>query len=137
MKEFLNHLVSGVCYIPILGAIFGCWDITSTPPKKTGQLVVFCGCFRRLVAPKILVAARYLEVAMGSRFFAFQNAERHVAPFSSEGCTDTKKRFMVFQVESCSECKQTIPQKNNIDTKNGHVVEESTFSKPSFWVSSR
>ena len=27
------------------------------------------------------------------------------------------------------------PQKSNIDTKNGHILKESTFSKPSFWVS--
>ena len=27
------------------------------------------------------------------------------------------------------------PQKSNIDTKNGHILQESTFSKPSFWVS--
>ena len=26
-------------------------------------------------------------------------------------------------------------QKSNIDTKNGHILTESTFSKPSFWVS--
>ena len=27
------------------------------------------------------------------------------------------------------------PQKSSIDTKNGHILKESTFSKPSFWVS--
>ena len=27
------------------------------------------------------------------------------------------------------------PQKSIIDTKNGHILKESTFSKPSFWVS--
>ena len=27
------------------------------------------------------------------------------------------------------------PQKSNIGTKNGHILKESTFSKPSFWVS--
>ena len=27
------------------------------------------------------------------------------------------------------------PQKSNIDTKNDHILKESTFSKPSFWES--
>ena len=31
--------------------------------------------------------------------------------------------------------KRFAPQKSNIDTKNGHIFKESTFSKPSFWVS--
>ena len=29
----------------------------------------------------------------------------------------------------------STPQKSSIDTKNGHILKESTFSKPSFWVS--
>ena len=29
----------------------------------------------------------------------------------------------------------STPQKSNIDTKNCHILKESTFSKPSFWVS--
>ena len=60
-----------LCYIPILGHFFRCWDITN--PRKTGKRkqLVACGCFRRLVAPKILVAARYLEVGTAKEMFFF------------------------------------------------------------------
>ena len=30
---------------------------------------------------------------------------------------------------------QVTPQKSNIDANNGHILKESIFSKPSFWVS--
>ena len=33
------------------------------------------------------------------------------------------------------EVARHTPQKSNIDTKNGHILKECTFSKPSFWIS--
>ena len=33
------------------------------------------------------------------------------------------------------EVARHTPQKSNIDTKNGHILKEPTFSKPSFWIS--
>ena len=113
MKEFLNHLVSGVCYIPILGSIFGCWVITSHPPKKNRKTGCFLWLFSQACGSqntggrkvsrgwhgKQILLSKMLN-DMLRRFL--RREERH------------KKRFMVFQVESCSECKQTIPQKSNM-----------------------
>ena len=47
-----------------------------------------------------------------------------------QGIQDTTKRRLSKFFSSDLMC---TPQKSNIDTKNGHILRESTFSKPSFW----
>ena len=73
---------------------------------------------------------------VASDLFILQGIEAHSLPSAINTGPGNKKKLkktmpgVVFSVV-------VLPQKSNIDTKNGHIQKKPPFPKPSFWVSSR
>ena len=64
-------------------------------------------------------------------FFATPRGGAGAAPDTSANLNKKNQQVVSFPIQKVG----STPQKSNIDTKNGHILKESNFSKPSFGVS--